>query len=59
MASSQGSEHMSLYTSYLPRSREAKSPVVPFRGIHSFSHSLQRRLGFSGVPMTTIAALLG
>lgn len=29
-------------------------PVVPFRGIHSFSHSLQRRLGFSGVPMTTI-----
>jgi len=29
-------------------------PVVPFRGIHSFSHTLQRRLGFSGVPMTTI-----
>eukprot|EP00421_Protoceratium_reticulatum_P056379 CAMPEP_0168493726 /NCGR_PEP_ID=MMETSP0228-20121227/70866_1 /TAXON_ID=133427 /ORGANISM="Protoceratium reticulatum, Strain CCCM 535 (=CCMP 1889)" /LENGTH=744 /DNA_ID=CAMNT_0008510515 /DNA_START=39 /DNA_END=2275 /DNA_ORIENTATION=+ len=30
------------------------TPAVPFRGIHSFSHSLQRRLGFSGVPMTTI-----
>merc|ERR1719188_2921605 len=27
---------------------------APFRGLHSFSHSLQRRLGFSGVPMTTI-----
>lgn len=32
-------------------------PAPPFRGIHSFSHSLQRRLGFSGVPMTTIVAL--
>jgi len=29
-------------------------PIVPYRGIHSFSHVLQRRLGFSGVPMTTI-----
>ena len=27
-------------------------PIVPYRGIHSFSHVLQRRLGFSGVPMT-------
>lgn len=36
-------------------SNDGKSAVlVPFRGIHSFSHSLQRRLGFSGVPMTTI-----
>ncbi|CAE8632667.1 unnamed protein product, partial [Polarella glacialis] len=33
------------------------APAVPFRGIHSFSHSLQRRLGFSGVPMTTIVVV--
>jgi len=32
-------------------------PAPPYRGIHSFSHSLQRRLGFSGVPMTTILVL--
>ena len=30
----------------------ARAPTVPYRGIHSFSHILQRRLGFSGVPMT-------
>lgn len=27
------------------------------RGIHSFSHILQRRLGFSGVPMTTLVVI--
>ncbi|CAK9042784.1 unnamed protein product [Durusdinium trenchii] len=34
--------------------KDRPAPVVPYRGIHSFSHVLQRRLGFSGVPMTTI-----
>lgn len=34
--------------------KERQVPTVPYRGIHSFSHVLQRRLGFSGVPMTTI-----
>jgi len=39
--------------------KEGKTPqlAAPFRGIHSFSHSLQRRLGFSGVPMTTIVVV--
>jgi len=32
-------------------------PVVSLRGIHSFSHILQRRLGFSGVPMTTLVVV--
>uniref|UniRef100_A0A6T0X384 Uncharacterized protein n=1 Tax=Alexandrium monilatum TaxID=311494 RepID=A0A6T0X384_9DINO len=40
-----------------PKDKASQAPNVPFRGIHSFSHSLQRRLGFSGVPMTTILVL--
>jgi len=36
------------------RDKASSVPAVPFRGIHSFSHCLQRRLGFSGVPLTTI-----
>lgn len=40
-------------------SSDGKLPPLstPFRGIHSFSHSLQRRLGFSGVPMTTMVVV--
>jgi len=31
--------------------------TVPFRGIHSFSHVPARRIGFSGVPMTTLVVI--
>merc|ERR1712107_915499 len=33
------------------------SKPVSLRGVHSFSHILQRRLGFSGVPMTTLVVI--
>ncbi|CAJ1422359.1 unnamed protein product [Effrenium voratum] len=39
---------------FLNHNADRPVPTVPYRGIHSFSHVLQRRLGFSGVPMTTI-----
>merc|ERR1711933_40997 len=30
---------------------------VPFRGINSFSHALARRIGFSGVPVSTLIVI--
>jgi len=35
------------------------APAVPFRGIHSFSHIPARRLGFSGVPISTLVVIHG
>lgn len=35
----------------------APLPSMPFRGIHPFSQTSARRLGFSGVPMTTLVVL--
>ena len=35
----------------------APSPAQPFRGICSFSHVPARRIGFSGVPITTLVVL--
>eukprot|EP00403_Amphidinium_massartii_P005972 CAMPEP_0178373114 /NCGR_PEP_ID=MMETSP0689_2-20121128/1698_1 /TAXON_ID=160604 /ORGANISM="Amphidinium massartii, Strain CS-259" /LENGTH=746 /DNA_ID=CAMNT_0019993051 /DNA_START=16 /DNA_END=2256 /DNA_ORIENTATION=- len=35
------------------------APAVPFRGIHSFSHVPARRLGFSGVPISTLVVIHG
>mmetsp|Transcript_83843 Transcript_83843/g.211133 ORF Transcript_83843/g.211133 Transcript_83843/m.211133 type:complete len:846 (-) Transcript_83843:16-2553(-) len=31
--------------------------VVPFRGIHSFSHALARRIGFCGIPFSTLVVV--
>merc|ERR1712086_144235 len=33
------------------------SPSLAFRGIHSFSHFPARRIGFSGVPLTTLVVV--
>lgn len=34
-------------------------PEVPFRGVHSFSHTLARRLGFCGLPISTLVVVQG
>eukprot|EP00929_Paragymnodinium_shiwhaense_P014274 TRINITY_DN122170_c0_g1_i1.p1 TRINITY_DN122170_c0_g1~~TRINITY_DN122170_c0_g1_i1.p1 ORF type:complete len:816 (+),score=165.74 TRINITY_DN122170_c0_g1_i1:102-2549(+) len=33
------------------------APAMPLRGIHSFSHVPARRVGFSGVPLSTLVVL--
>jgi len=33
------------------------TPAMPLRGIHSFSHVPARRVGFSGVPLSTLVVL--
>jgi hypothetical protein len=35
-------------------SQKLRAPDMPLRGIHSFSHVPARRIGFSGVPLTTL-----
>jgi len=35
----------------------SRRPVVPFRGVHSFSHSLARRIGFCGIPFSTLVVV--
>lgn len=36
---------------------DASKVSLPYRGIHSFSHVPARRIGFSGVPLTTLVVI--
>jgi len=40
---------------YAPMAQAA--PEMPLRGIHSFSHAPARRVGFSGVPLSTLVVI--